>query len=76
MRHLAFALIRVTSFIIALTLLLVIFVGPALASEMSPTPTCSGEQPEDTGLICLVLVGGTAILAGGVLMGKLRGMLS
>jgi hypothetical protein len=75
MCHLTFALIRVTSFIIALTLLLVIFVGPARASAMSPAPACSGEQPEDTGLVCLVLVGGTAILAGGVLMGKLRRML-
>ena len=75
MHHLTF-LIRVTSFAIALTLLLTIFVGPAHASEVSPTSTYGSEQSEDTGLVCLALVGGAALLAGGVLMGKLRSMLS
>ncbi|MEE8389599.1 MAG: hypothetical protein V3S14_02235 [Anaerolineae bacterium] len=75
MHHLTF-LIRVTSFTIALTLLLTVFVGPAHASETSPTFTYNSEQPEDTELISLALVGGTALLASGVLMGKLRSMLS
>ena len=76
-------LIRVTGLIIALTLLLVVVVGPAQASEgrvgQSKTVTISDEdveQAEDAALVCLALVGGTALLAGGVWIGKLRRMSS
>ena len=69
-------LIRMTGVIITLTLLLAVFVMPAQASGTVSVYTAGDEQPEDTGLVCLTLVGGTAILAGGVLMGKLRRMLS
>ena len=69
-------LIRVTGIIIALTLLLAVFVRPAQASETITAPADDGEPAEDTGLVCLALVGGTAILAGSVWMEKLRRMLS
>jgi hypothetical protein len=69
-------LIRVTSIIVALALLLAVFVSPAQASAAVHAPADNGEQAEDTGLICLALVSGTAILAAGMWMGKLRRMLS
>lgn len=79
MRH----LVRVTGVIIALTLLLAVVVGSAQVhqaeagqSEMVPASTDNTEQTEDTALVCLALVGGTALLAGGVWIGKLRRMLS
>jgi succinate dehydrogenase hydrophobic anchor subunit len=69
-------LIRVTGIVIALTLLLAVFVRPAQASNTIHAPTDNGDQAEDTVLICLALVGGTAILAAGMWMEKLRRMLS
>jgi hypothetical protein len=69
-------LIRVTGIIIALTLLLAVFVRPAQASDTIHTPADNGDQTEDTVLVCLALVGGTAILAAGMWMEKLRRMLS
>jgi hypothetical protein len=69
-------LIRATAIIIALTLLLTLSVRPAQASDTVHAPVDNGEQAEDTGLVCLALVGGTAILAAGMWMGKLRRMLS
>jgi hypothetical protein len=69
-------LIRVIGIIIALTLLLAAFVSPAQASDTIHAPGDDGEQMEDTGLICLSLVGGTAILAAGMWMSKLRRPLS
>ncbi len=67
---------RLTGIIIALTLVLALFVRPAQASGTVSVPAITGEQPEETGLVCLALVGGVAILAGGVLMGMMRRMLS
>ena len=76
-------LIRVTGSIITLTILLAIVVGTAQAhqagpgqSEATSVSSDDGEPAEDSPLVCLALVGGTALLAGGVWMGKLRGMLS
>ncbi len=70
-------LIRITGIIIVLALLLAVFVSPAQAGEMTPASTVGEEQPQEVGgLLILALVGGTAILAGGVLMGKLRSMFS
>jgi hypothetical protein len=69
-------LIRATGIIIALTLLLALFVKPAQASSIIHAPVDNGEQVEDMGLICLALVGGTAILAAGMWASKLRRMLS
>jgi len=75
--------IRVTSIVITSTLLLAVAVGPVQAhqerprhSEAASVSTDEGEQAEDTPLVCLALVGGTALLAGGVWMRKLRNMLS
>lgn len=78
-------LIRMTSIIITLTLLstllLAVFAGPVQASETRsgqsetwPVSGDEGEQVEDTALICLALVGGTALLAGTVWVGMLRRM--
>lgn len=86
MRH----LIRVTGFIITLALLLAVVVGSSQAcqerhelgkamlvfTEFTEVSTDDGEQVEDTALVCLALVGGTALLAGIVWMRKLRRMLS
>jgi Mn2+/Fe2+ NRAMP family transporter len=75
MRH----LIRVTGFIIALALLLAIVAGLAqdpqarhVQGEVTPAPTDSSGQEKDTPLVCLALIGGTVLLAGGVWMEKLR----
>jgi hypothetical protein len=69
-------LVRATGIIIALTLLLALFVKPAQANSTIHAPVDNGEQVEDMGLICLALVGGTAILAAGMWVSKLRRMLS
>ena len=69
-RHLI--LIRIAGIVTALTLLLAVFVGPVQAGQEGMIPGDDGEQIEDIDLVCLALVGGTAILAGGVLLGKLR----
>ncbi len=55
--------------IIVLVLLLAIAVQAALVS------TDGAEWADDTPLVCLALVGGTALLAGSVWMGRLRRML-
>ncbi len=75
MRH----LIRVTGFIITTTLLLAVVAGSAQVhqagagqSEVVPASTDNAEQTEDTALVCLALVGGTALLAGAVWMRELR----
>jgi len=79
MRH----FIRTTGILITLTLLLVAAVGPVQACQIRPgqsdvafVPTDDAEQVEDTALVCLALVGGTALLAGGVWMRTVRRMLS
>ncbi|MCP4537997.1 MAG: hypothetical protein GY832_12710 [Chloroflexi bacterium] len=68
-------LFRLMGIFITLTLVLALFVNPAQASETSSVSAVTGEQPEDTGLVCLALVGGVAILAGGMLMGMMRRMM-
>jgi len=55
--------------IITLVLLLAVVVQAALV------PTDDAERAEDTPLVCLAIVSGTALLAGSVWMGKLRRML-
>jgi hypothetical protein len=72
-------LIRVTGFIIAGALLLTIVAGLAQDPQarhaqgaVTPAPTDGSGQEEDTPLVCLALIGGTALLAGGVWMEKLR----
>ena len=69
-------LIRMTGVVIALALLLAVFVSPAQASEMVHNPVEDSDQVDDTALICLALVGSTAIMAGGLWMGKLQRILS
>ena len=73
MRH----LIRGTAFIVAMTLLLAIVVGCAQAHQTRPghgmpASADNADRAEDTALVCLALVGGTALLAGGVWIGRLR----
>ena len=70
-------LIRLTGIIITVTVLLAVVVGTAQASharsEQSPSPSTDGrERAEDATAICLALVSGTALLAGGVWVAKLR----
>ena len=69
-------LFRVTGIIIALVLLLTVFVDSAQASQTVHASADDDDPADDMALICLSLVGGTAILAGGVWLRKLRGMLS
>jgi len=72
-------LIRVTGFITACVLLLAVVVGLAqdpqarhAQGEATPAPTDGSGQEEDTPLVCLALIGGTALLAGNVWMRRLR----
>lgn len=65
-----------------LALLMAVVVEPAQSSEAIsgqgkglPVSTEDAEQAEETALACLVLVGGTALLAGSVWVGTLRRML-
>jgi hypothetical protein len=69
-------LFRLTGIIIALTLTLTLFVSSAQAGKIVSVSAITGEQPEDTGLVCLALVGGVAILAGSVLMSMVHRMMS
>lgn len=75
-------LLVVAGVIVVLVLLLAVFVEPAQAhqagvdeyihkTEQNP-PAEDGGSAENADLICLALVGGTALLAGLVWMGKLR----
>ncbi len=71
-------LVRTTGLIITLILLLALTAGAALAHQggpgvSQPTVMTEGGQPaEDGTLICLALVGGTALLAGTVWAHRLR----
>jgi len=78
-----YRLIRMMGFIITLALLLAVVVMPAQAhqaragqSEVAYVSTDDADRVEDTALVCLALVGGTALLAGIVWVRKLRRMLS
>jgi signal transduction histidine kinase len=68
MRHLVPATVTVVTVIVTLTVLLVVMARPAQADrgEEAPDPTDDGSSVEDSALVCLALVGGTALLAGGV----------
>jgi hypothetical protein len=72
---------RATATIITLILLLAALTGPALAQHASPSPSWDNsaptDEPERTGespLICLALVAGVALLAGGVWTSTMRRM--
>ena len=77
MRH----LMCVAGLITTLTLLLASVAAPACAhpattGQGSTDPASNdSEQAEDTVLVCLALVGGAALLAGSVWIGRLRRML-
>jgi len=75
--------VRAASVLVILVSLLTVAAGAAWgydvergAGEATNPATGDAERADDTVLICLVLVGGTALLAGGVWMGQMRRMLS
>ena len=75
--------VRLASILVILVSLLTVAVGAAWgydagrgAGESSHRTTDDVERVDDTSLICLALVGGTALLAGGVWMGQMRRMLA
>jgi hypothetical protein len=78
--HLILYLVRALCVLVSIVLLLIVFVGPAYAGQdvnaLADPIHPEGEPDEEPALIFLALVGGTAILAGGVWMAKLRDMLS
>ena len=73
-------LVRATCVVVSMVLLLIVFVGPAYAAQdvdvLTDPVHPEGEQAEEPALIFLALVGGTAMLAGGMWMEKLRDMFS
>ncbi|HEY73520.1 MAG TPA: hypothetical protein G4N99_09640 [Thermoflexia bacterium] len=75
--------VRVVSMLVILVSLLAVAGGAAWGYEVereankAPHSTTGGaERVDDASLICLALVSGTALLAGGVWMGQMRRMLS
>ena len=69
--------IRGAVIFVAVALLLAVIVGCAQAHQAQPgrgipAPSDDADRAEDTALVCLALVGGTALLAGGVWIGRLR----
>ncbi len=73
------SLVRTTGIILVLALLLSTVVGLIEAQhtgpergEVSPAPTNRAERAQDTTLVCLALVVGTATLAGAAWMKTLR----
>lgn len=74
--------VRMASMLVILVALLAVAAGAAWGYDTerettkSPHPTTDVEQVDDTSLICLALVAGTALLAGGVWMSQMRRMLS
>lgn len=69
---------RVTVVLVLVLTLLILIAGVAQGGEAGqgskgmPSPAGDARGIEDAVLICLLLVGGTALLAGGVWMGALR----
>jgi hypothetical protein len=78
--HLILCLVRATCVLVSIVLLLIVFVSPAYAGQdvngLADPVHPEGEPAEEPALISLALVGGTAMLAGGMWMEKLRDMLS
>jgi hypothetical protein len=73
-------LTHLTGIIITVTVLLAVVAGTAQAGHASsgqnPSPSTDGrERAEDATAICLALVSGTALLAGGAWAAKLRNLL-
>ncbi len=75
--------VRTASMLVILVALLTVAVGAAWgydaereANQASRPATDDTEQVDEATLICLALVGGTALLAGGVWMGQMRRMLT
>ncbi|RLC99577.1 MAG: hypothetical protein DRI77_02455 [Chloroflexi bacterium] len=71
--------VRTTSMLVILAALLAVAAGAAWgydAERETGQTTSDAEQVDDTSLICLALVSGTAMLAGGVWIGQMRRMLS
>lgn len=74
--------VRMASMLVILVSLLAVAAGAAWGYDTergateSPHPTTDVERVDDTSLICLALVAGTALLAGGVWMSQMRRMLS
>jgi hypothetical protein len=58
--------------IVTLAFLLAIFAGSAQASRATLTPADDTGSADSSALICLALVGGTALLAGTVWLSTLR----
>jgi hypothetical protein len=73
-------LVRVTCLLVSIVLLSILFVGPVYAGQdvngLADPIHPDGEPAEEPALVFLALVGGTAMLAGGMWMEKLRDMLS
>ena len=75
--------VRLASMLVILVSLLAVAAGAAWGYDTErettkpPHPTTDDvERVDDTSLICLALVAGTALLAGGVWMSQMRRMLS
>jgi hypothetical protein len=73
-------LVRAACIFVSVVLLLIVFVGPVYAGQdgniLADPVRPEGEPADEPALIFLALVGGTAMLAGGMWMDKLRDMLS
>jgi hypothetical protein len=61
--EMAHHLIRVVGIIFTLTLLLALLLRPTQAGEVVTASISSNEQPDESALICLVIVIGTVLLA-------------
>jgi hypothetical protein len=73
-------LFRATCVLVSIVLLSILFVTPAYAGQdvngLADPVHPEGELAEEPALVFVALVGGTAMLAGGIWMEKLRDMLS
>jgi hypothetical protein len=77
-RTATYHLVRLTGIIITVTVLLAVVAGTAQAghARSGQGPSTDGrEGAEDATAVCLALVSGTALLAGGVWAAKLRKLL-
>ena len=78
--HLILYLVRALCVFVSRVLLLIVFVSPAYAGQdvngLADPVHPEGEPAEEPAWVSLALVGGTAMLAGGMWVEKLRDMLS